>query len=171
MRIGEPAWKHGLPESDIRHAVRHAMRRIAMDEELTMLIGPAEEGALLEIGVLDLAGDDPVVYPRHAPTAQVLQIPLREVTMVRHTNDKINRAADRFEELADELDPSTAQIDHVDDLRQIAAASETVRTDEARLRENIEVARAHGRSWNQIAIALGVSRQAARQRYNDKLNV
>ncbi len=32
-----------------------------MDEELTMLIGPAEEGALLEIGVLDIAGDDPVV--------------------------------------------------------------------------------------------------------------
>ncbi len=68
---------------------------------------------------------------------------------MRHTNDEINRAADRFEELADKLDPATAQIDHVDDLRQIAAASETVRTDEARLRENVEVARAHGRSWNQ----------------------
>ena len=89
---------------------------------------------------------------------------------MRYTDDDINRAADRFEELADKLDPSTAQIDHVDDLRQIAAASETVRTDEARLREYIEVARAHGRSWNQIAIALGVSRQAARQRYSAKLH-
>lgn len=32
-----------------------------MDGELTMLIGPAQDGALLEVGVLDLYGDDPVV--------------------------------------------------------------------------------------------------------------
>lgn len=32
-----------------------------MDEDLTMLIGPASDGALLEIGVLDLEGDDPVI--------------------------------------------------------------------------------------------------------------
>lgn len=29
----------------------------------------------------------------------------------------------------------------------------------------VEVARARGRSWNHIAVALGVSRQAARQRF------
>lgn len=32
-----------------------------MDEDLTMLIGPAFDGALLEIGVLAIDGDDPVV--------------------------------------------------------------------------------------------------------------
>lgn len=32
-----------------------------MDENLTMLIGPSSGGALLEIGVLDLDGDDPVI--------------------------------------------------------------------------------------------------------------
>ena len=32
-----------------------------MDEDLTMLIGPAPDGALLELGVLDLDRDDPVV--------------------------------------------------------------------------------------------------------------
>ena len=32
-----------------------------MDEDLTMLIVPTEQGALLEIGVLDIDGDDPVV--------------------------------------------------------------------------------------------------------------
>ena len=31
------------------------------DEDLTMLIGPTQEGALLEVGILDHAGDDPVV--------------------------------------------------------------------------------------------------------------
>lgn len=32
-----------------------------MDEDLTMLIGPASDGTLVEIGVLDIDGDDPVV--------------------------------------------------------------------------------------------------------------
>ncbi len=87
---------------------------------------------------------------------------------MRHTNDDIEKASHRFEQLADDLDPATAAVDHTDDLRQIAAVSEAVRADEARLRETVEVARAHGRSWNQIAVALGVSRQAARQRFTDK---
>jgi hypothetical protein len=32
-----------------------------MDDDLTMLIGPARDGMPLEIGVLDLNGEDPVV--------------------------------------------------------------------------------------------------------------
>ena len=87
---------------------------------------------------------------------------------MRHTDDEIERTARRFEQLADELDPATAEVDHTDDLRAIAAVSEAIRADEARLREAVEVARAHDRSWNQIAVALGVSRQAARQRFTDK---
>lgn len=34
------------------HAVRLTMRRVRLDEDLTMLIGPAANGALLEVGVL-----------------------------------------------------------------------------------------------------------------------
>jgi DNA-directed RNA polymerase specialized sigma24 family protein len=90
------------------------------------------------------------------------------MTTMRHTHDQIEQAATRFEQLADALDPATAQVDRTDDLRQIASASEAVSADEARLREAVEVARGHGRSWNQIAVALGVSRQAARQRFGDK---
>ena len=89
---------------------------------------------------------------------------------MRHTGGEIERAARRFDQLADELDPATAEVDHTEDLRAIAAVSEAVRSDEARLREAVEVARAHDRSWNQIAVALGVSRQAARQRFTDKTN-
>lgn len=87
---------------------------------------------------------------------------------MRHTDDDIEKASRKFEQLADDLDPATAVVDNTDDLRQIAAVSEAVRADEARLRETVEIARAHGRSWNQIAVALGVSRQAARQRFTDK---
>ena len=85
-----------------------------------------------------------------------------------HTDDEIEAAASRFEKLADELDPATAEVERTEDLRAIAAVSEAVRADEARLREAVEVARGHDRSWNQIAVALGVSRQAARQRFTDR---
>src|SRR5580692_7903135 len=103
MRIGEPARKHGIADPDIWHAVRNSMRRILLDDDLTMLIGPATNGALLEIGI-----------------------------------------------------------------REIATAAAAVRADDARLREVVLLARARGRSWNRIALALGVSRQAARQRFADK---
>ncbi len=86
-----------------------------------------------------------------------------------HTNEELEQAAQRFEQLANDLDPAAVEVLRIDDLREVAVASETVRADEARLREAVEIARAHGRSWNQIALALGVSRQAARQRFADKV--
>lgn len=61
MRIGEPARRHGVVDADIWHAVRNAMRRVGMADDLTMLIGPAGDGTLLEVGVLGLDGEDPVV--------------------------------------------------------------------------------------------------------------
>lgn len=87
---------------------------------------------------------------------------------MRHTDDEIDQAARRFEQLADGLDPATTEAENTDDLRQVAAVSEALRADEARLREAVEVARARGRSWNEIAISLGVSRQAARQRFSER---
>ena len=66
MRIGQPARRHGVSDEDIRHAIRAAMRRVHMDDEMTMVIGPGADGQLLEVGVLDLYGDAPVVI--HAMT-------------------------------------------------------------------------------------------------------
>jgi hypothetical protein len=43
---------------EMERAVRCA---IHLDDDLTMLVGPATDGALLEIGILDIEGDDPVV--------------------------------------------------------------------------------------------------------------
>ena len=88
--------------------------------------------------------------------------------MPRHTDREIKQAAERYERLADALDPETANVEGTEDLRAIAIAAEAVRAEDARLREAVLLARAHGRSWNHIALALGVSRQAARQRFADK---
>lgn len=75
------------------------------------------------------------------------------------------------EELLDKLDPATATVENTQDLRAVAQAADAVAAAQARLTEAVEIARAHGHSWTRIADALGISRQAARQRFADKTGV
>ncbi len=107
-----------------------------MGENLTMLIGPATDGAPDE-GVISL----------------------------RRTNDDIERAAERFEQLADELDPATTDADDTDDLRAIASASgrgPCRRSPAPGSRRGIP---STGQVVEPHSPGLGVSRQAARQRF------
>ncbi len=84
-----------------------------------------------------------------------------------HTEEEIRRAA----KLADEFDPSGVPMDDTTDLRALAQAVDGVRVGEARVRELVALIRANGRSWGEIGIALGVSRQAARERFGEKVRV
>ena len=88
---------------------------------------------------------------------------------MRHTDAQIEDAARRFARLAGHLDPATAHVDDLSDLRAIAEAADQARRDEALVIERVAAARARGRSWNRVAVALGVSRQAARHRFADKV--
>jgi hypothetical protein len=45
----------------MQHAIRNAISRVEMEDDLIMMIGPSESGALLEVGVLGYGGDDPVI--------------------------------------------------------------------------------------------------------------
>lgn len=78
---------------------------------------------------------------------------------------------EQAEQLLDALDPATAAAENTEDLRAVADAADTLTSDEARLTEAVEIARVHGRSWTRIGIALGISRQAARQRFAEKTAV
>lgn len=80
---------------------------------------------------------------------------------MRHTDEQIEEAARR----AEEFDPDAASVEDISDLRAIADAVAAALAAEARVREAVELARARGRSWNEISVPLGVSRQAARQRF------
>jgi len=86
-----------------------------------------------------------------------------------HSDAEIEEAAARFQRIADQLDPAAAKVDDLSDLRAVAEAADQVRRSEATVTERVAAARAKGRSWNRIAIALGVSRQAARHRFADKV--
>jgi hypothetical protein len=88
--------------------------------------------------------------------------------MPKHSNKDIDAAAARFEQWAENVDPATIRWQEAPELLAVAQVADNVRADEARLRDAVTAARDAGRSWNRIAVALGVSRQAARQRFGDK---
>jgi hypothetical protein len=55
-----------IADADMQHAVRNAISRVEMDDDLIMMIGPSGSGTLLGVGVLGYGGDDPVII--HAMT-------------------------------------------------------------------------------------------------------
>ncbi|GAA2247711.1 hypothetical protein GCM10009851_36440 [Herbiconiux moechotypicola] len=52
IRISRSAFKHGIPREDLMHALRHPLRRIDLDDGLTMSIGPSRSGSLLEVCIV-----------------------------------------------------------------------------------------------------------------------
>lgn len=82
-----------------------------------------------------------------------------------HSDEEVQRGS----KLAEEFDPSRVSEDDTTDLQTLAEAVDAVRAGEGRVRELVVEARANGRSWGEIGIALGVTRQAARERFAEKI--
>lgn len=82
------------------------------------------------------------------------------------TREQLEQAATDAEAWLDQLDPETTTTE-IADLRAVTAAMNKIAAAQAELEAAVMAARANGRSWGVIAIALGTSRQAARQRYEE----
>lgn len=69
----------------------------------------------------------------------------------------------------DELDPTDPAVKVRDGryLRHIGEAAAAAETADAQLREAVAEARAHGETWGLIGMVLGITRQAAQQRFKD----
>lgn len=80
------------------------------------------------------------------------------------TDAELERYAEQV--AAEDYQPEVVHVDDTRDLAAVADAADAVRAAEARLAEAVTVARAHERSWTRIGLAMGVSRQAARQRFS-----
>lgn len=80
------------------------------------------------------------------------------------TQEELEQAAADAEAWLDSLDPAVTEAEDPADLRAVARAVRESAEAEARVREAVTAARANGRSWARIGMALGVSRQAARER-------
>jgi hypothetical protein len=66
----------------------------------------------------------------------------------------------------DGLDPAVTHAEDVSDLRHVGAALSENTDAKDRLHAAVKAARANGRSWGEIGLILGVSKQAARQRFD-----
>lgn len=65
MEIHRSAYKHGLGDEEILHAIRHAVTVVDLEPEAdppkVLAIGPDAAGNLLEIIWLELAGESQIV--------------------------------------------------------------------------------------------------------------
>lgn len=83
------------------------------------------------------------------------------------TRAQLERAAADAEAWLDALDPTELDKPEADatDLRRIGVALTAVASAENELAEAVRLARGNGRPWADIAMVLGVSREAARKRF------
>lgn len=70
--------------------------------------------------------------------------------------------------MLDNLDVDQAQPEDISDLRAIAAALDSVARGETSLAAAVTQARANGRSWARIGTTLGISKQAAHDRFANR---
>ena len=84
------------------------------------------------------------------------------------TRAQLEQAVADTEAWLDALDPEALTSPDSDgaDLRAIAQALHAVAADLA-LADQVATARANGRTWTQIGTVLGVSKQAARERFGE----
>jgi hypothetical protein len=83
------------------------------------------------------------------------------------TREQLEKALADTEAWLDRLDPEAiaSQDSEAADLRAIGEALRAVAASNLGLAEQVATARANGRTWTQIATVLGVSKQAARERF------
>lgn len=83
------------------------------------------------------------------------------------THEQLEQALADTEAWLDNLDPAALASPDSDgaDLRAIGEALRTVAAGDLALADQVAKARANGRTWTQIAAVLGVSKQAARERF------
>ena len=87
--------------------------------------------------------------------------------MMPRTREQLEKALAVTEAWLDQLDPEAVapQDSEAADLRAIGEALRAVAASDLGLAEQVATARANGRTWTQIATVLGVSKQAARERF------
>jgi hypothetical protein len=73
VRVAATAFKHGIRDKDMHHATRNAIAQWHLDDELIMRVGPGRDGVILEVGILGIDTDDPVII--HAMKCRTQYLP------------------------------------------------------------------------------------------------
>jgi hypothetical protein len=91
------------------------------------------------------------------------------VIYVPRTREQLQKALTDTEAWLDSLDPKALASPDSDgsDLYAIGEALRAVAVNDLILADQVAKARANGRTWTQIAAVLGVTKQAARERFGE----
>lgn len=89
--------------------------------------------------------------------------------LMPRTRQQLEKALADTEAWLDGLDPGALVSPDSDgwDLRAIGVAMRAVAANDLLLADEVARARANGRTWTQIAAVLGVTKQAARERFSE----
>jgi len=60
--ILESAYRHGVQDSAMLHALRYPARHFVQDDSMVMVIGPDETGTPIEVGVVEWNGTIAVAH-------------------------------------------------------------------------------------------------------------
>lgn len=164
VEVADSARKHGVADEDMRHAVRVPFRVIGQEgegEDRALFIGVDRSGRLREVVVVQKDTGSVII---HAGQLRPKSTTTCEVVAMANT-----KARGSVEDRLDSLDPATAPASDAADLRRIGAALRNVEEAERDLTEAVAAAREQGRSWAMIGMVLGISRQAAQQRFAGKM--
>jgi hypothetical protein len=66
VRIADSARKRNIADEDIIHAYTNHIAGFIMNDEMTILVGPAIDGTLLEIGVVRREGHTLIAHAMNA---------------------------------------------------------------------------------------------------------
>ena len=86
--------------------------------------------------------------------------------MSKRTSQELEALAQRLETWGDDVAPGELVLERLPDLVAVAEAADEATASTERLTAAVVRAREAGRGWGEIGRALGVSRQAARQRFS-----
>jgi len=85
--------------------------------------------------------------------------------MTKRNTAELETLAQQVESWADRVDARDLREVPIEDLRAITSLAATIREADAALSGAVDRARRDGHTWSQIGTALGVSKQAAQQRF------
>lgn len=159
VRTVPSALKHGITEVEVRTALEVPMRHVWQGENLLLVIGADSTARLLEV-VDPETGDERVI---HAMSLRRSSTATCEVTPMTKKNEA--ELLSRAEAWLDALDPATTAAEDPRELRRIGLAKRDIAAAEDELRHAVHDARAAGHPWSAIGRTVGVSKQAAQERF------
>ena len=164
--IDASARKHGVHDEDMLHALRNHWRTFATDDpSITVFIGPRRNGEPLELLVVE-DEDGEATIPFDAAENEVFEGLVDAMTKTSRAERLA--AYERWADLVEVEDLVVLDTSSLKALRELADQRETV---EAELDAAVRRARLDNRSWSQIGLMLGVSKQAAQRKYAERCRV